>query len=75
MLIAKLLRESIKLVPPLQWIRLDKCFLDESEAMKFYNLDEIIGMLDEKDDSTDNEPIEEVDIMQIGDVVVDIVGF
>ena len=43
--------------------------------MKFYNLDEIIGMLDEKDDSTDNEPIEEVDIMQIGDVVVDIVGF
>jgi hypothetical protein len=37
--------------------------------------EEIISMLDEEDDATDNEPIEEVDIMQIGDVVVDKVGF
>ena len=27
-----------------------------------------------KDDAADNEPIEEVDIVQIGDVVVDSVG-
>ena len=32
-------------------------------------------MLDERDNSTDNEPIEEVDNVQIGDVVVDRVGF
>jgi hypothetical protein len=36
--------------------------------------EEIIGMLDERDDVTDNEPIEEVDNAQIGDVVVDRVG-
>ena len=28
-------------------------------------------MLDERDDATHNEPIEEVENMQIGDVVVD----
>ena len=32
-------------------------------------------MLDERDDAADNEPIEEVDDMRIGDVVVDRVGF
>ena len=32
-------------------------------------------MLDERDDVTDNEPIEEVDNVQNGDVVVDTVGF
>ena len=32
--------------------------------------EEIIGMLDGKDDATDNEPIEEVDNVQVGDVVV-----
>ena len=32
-------------------------------------------MLDERHDATDNEPIEEVDNVQIGDVVVDKVGF
>lgn len=32
-------------------------------------------MLDEKDDVVDNEFIEEVDNVQIGDMVVDIVGF
>jgi hypothetical protein len=36
-------------------------------------LDEIIGMLDERDDATNNEHIEEVNIVQIGDEVVDIV--
>ena len=35
---------------------------------------EIIGMLDEIGDVVDNEPIEEVDNVQIGDVVVDKVG-
>ena len=33
--------------------------------------EEIIGMLDDKDNATNNEPIEEVDIVQIDDVVVD----
>ena len=37
--------------------------------------EEIISTLDERDDAPDNEPIEEVDNMQIGDVVVDRVGF
>ena len=37
--------------------------------------EEIIGNLDEIDDATDNEPIEEVDDVQIGEVVVDRVGF
>jgi hypothetical protein len=32
-------------------------------------------MLDERVDATDNEPIEEIDNVQIGDVVVDRVGF
>src|ERR1700738_5238259 len=32
-------------------------------------------MLDERHDAADNEPIEEVDNVQIGDVVVDRVGF
>ena len=32
-------------------------------------------MLDEKDDVVDNGFIEEVDNVQIGDIVVDIVGF
>jgi hypothetical protein len=32
-------------------------------------------MLDEKDDATDNEPIEEANNMQPGDVVVDRLGF
>ena len=31
-------------------------------------------MLDERDDATDNEPIEEVDNVQVGDAVVDRVG-
>jgi len=35
---------------------------------------EIIGMLDERDDAVNNL-IEEADNAQIGDVVVDIVGF
>ena len=42
--------------------------------MKFYKLDEITSMLDEIHDACDNEPIEEVDIVQIGDVLVDRVG-
>ena len=37
--------------------------------------DEIIGMLDERDDVVNNEPIEEVGIVHIGDVVVDRIGF
>ena len=37
--------------------------------------EEIISTLDERDNAPDNEPIEEVDNMQIGDVVVDRVGF
>ena len=32
-------------------------------------------MLDERNDAIDNEPIEEIDNMQVGDVVVDKVGF
>lgn len=35
----------------------------------------IQGVLHERDDAADNEPIEEVDDMRIGDVVVDRVGF
>jgi hypothetical protein len=35
---------------------------------------EIIGMLNERDDAIDNEHVEEVVNMQIGDVVVDRVG-
>ena len=37
--------------------------------------EEIIGMLDERGDAADNEPIEEVDNVQISDVLVDRVGF
>ena len=37
--------------------------------------EEIISMLNERDNATNNEPIEEVDNVQIGDVVVDRVGF
>ena len=37
--------------------------------------EEITCMLDERDDATDNEPIEEVGNVQIGDVVVDKVAF
>ena len=37
--------------------------------------EEIVGILDERDDATDNEPMQEVDNVQIGDVLVDIVGF
>jgi hypothetical protein len=33
--------------------------------------EEIIGMLDKGDDATNNEPIENVDNVQIGDVMVD----
>ena len=36
---------------------------------------EIIGMIDERDDTTNNVPIEEVDNVHIGDMVVDRVGF
>ena len=32
-------------------------------------------MLDERDDAVNNEPIEEVDIVHIGDVIVDKIGF
>ena len=32
-------------------------------------------MLDERDDATNNKPIERVDKVQIGDMVVDKVGF
>ena len=35
----------------------------------------MIGVFNEKDDAADSEPMEEVDIVQIGDVVVDRVGF
>jgi hypothetical protein len=35
----------------------------------------VIGMLDERDDAIDNDPIEEVDNMQIGNMMVDKVGF
>ena len=38
-------------------------------------VEEIIGMLDERHDAFDNEPIEEVDNVQISDVVVDKVEF
>lgn len=34
-------------------------------------VEEIIGMLDERTNATGNEPIEEADNVQIGDVVVD----
>jgi hypothetical protein len=37
--------------------------------------DEIIGMLDAGGDVSDNEPIEEVDNVQISDLVVDRVEF
>jgi hypothetical protein len=37
--------------------------------------EEIIHTLDKRDDAVDNEPIEEVDNVQIGDMVVDRVGF
>ena len=37
--------------------------------------EKIIGMLDERDDAIDNEHVEEVDNVQIGDVMVDRVGF
>ena len=37
--------------------------------------EEITSMLDEKDDATDNKPVEEVDNVQVGDVVVDGIGF
>ena len=37
--------------------------------------EEIIGMLDERDNVTDNEAIKEVDNVQIGDAVVDRVGY
>ena len=33
-----------------------------------------MGMLDERDDAIDNDPIEEVDNVQIGDVVMDTIG-
>ena len=37
--------------------------------------EEIISMLDERDEAVaDNEPIEEVDNVQIGDIVIDRVG-
>ena len=36
---------------------------------------EIIGMLDERDDVVDNELIEEVDYERIGDMMVDRVSF
>ena len=36
--------------------------------------EEIISMLDESDDAIDNEPIEEIDNVQIGDTI-DRVGF
>jgi hypothetical protein len=37
--------------------------------------EEIIGMLDGRGDAIDNEPIEKVDNVQIGDVVVDRIEF
>jgi hypothetical protein len=37
--------------------------------------EKIIGMLDERDDAADNELIEEANNVQIGNVVVDRVGF
>lgn len=37
--------------------------------------EEIVGILDERDDATDNEPMQEVDNVQIGDVLVNKVGF
>jgi hypothetical protein len=37
--------------------------------------EEIIGMLDGRGDAVDNEPIEEVDNVQISDVVIDSLGF
>ena len=37
--------------------------------------DEIVVMIDERNDAIDNEHIEEVDSVQIGDTVVDRVGF
>ena len=37
--------------------------------------EEIISMLNERDDAVDNEPIEGVDNVQIGDVVVDRIRF
>jgi hypothetical protein len=33
--------------------------------------EEIIGMLDERDDAADNDHIEEVDNVQIGDIMID----
>jgi hypothetical protein len=36
--------------------------------------EEIIGMLDERDDAADNDHIEEVDNVQIGDIMMDRVG-
>ena len=37
--------------------------------------EEITSMLDERDDAANNEPIEEVDNVQIGEVVIDKVGY
>ena len=36
---------------------------------------EIIGVLDERDDASNNEPINEIDNVQIGDAVVNGVGY
>lgn len=37
--------------------------------------EEIIGILDERNDATDNEPIKEIDNVQIDDVLVNKVRF
>ena len=37
--------------------------------------EEIVSMFDERNDAVDNKPIEEVEGVQIGDAVVDRVGF
>ena len=44
-------------------------------SIPYILIEEVIGVLDEIDDAIDNEHVEEVDHVQIGDVVVDKVGF
>jgi hypothetical protein len=49
------------------------CELDVDYLNTPYMLveEEIINMLDERDDVVDNQPIEEVDNVQISDVIID----
>ena len=45
------------------------CELDFDLDNSYVHIDKFICMLDERDDASDNEPSEEVDNVQIGDVL------